>query len=135
MPANVTESPVEVYVDTLGVRLDKPRKTTGYTAWCDECTEGAVNWHGATYPVGYFSAPALEALIEAEGHNDSEHPRQAHIVRVSELANQPEQERVMEPSTEYRGLCLLGGCIMRDGACLNCGALAIHPIRSEGDER
>lgn len=89
MPANVTESRVEVHEDTLGNKLDKPRKTTGFTAWCDECMQGSVNWRGATYPVGYFSAPALEACIEADWHNDSEHPRQAHIVRVSELADQP----------------------------------------------
>jgi hypothetical protein len=34
-----------------------------------------------------------------------------------------------EPSTEHRGLCLIGGCVMRDGACLNCGAQ--HTNRSE----
>ncbi|NYE20525.1 hypothetical protein [Microbacterium immunditiarum] len=89
MPANVTESRVEVYVDTLGIKLDKPRKTTGYTAWCDECTvgESGINWHGPTYPVGYYSAPTMEAVIDAEQHNEQHDP--THIVRVSELAHEP----------------------------------------------
>lgn len=31
----------------------------------------------------------------------------------------------MEPSTLYRGLCRVLGCIIRDGLCLNCGALKV----------
>lgn len=86
MPANVVENRVEVWTDTLGNRLENARKTTGFTAWCDECRTGVVDWHGSTFPVGYFSAPALEAIIEAEWHNDAEHSRQAHRVHVTELA-------------------------------------------------
>ena len=89
MPANVTENRVEVWNDTLGIRLDTPRKTTGYTAWCDECTLGhptpTVNWHGNTYPVGYFPAPAFEARLEAERHNESCHDPD-HVVSVVSIS-------------------------------------------------
>lgn len=103
MPANVVENRLEMWTDTLGLPLTAPRKTTGYTAWCDECTEGAVNWHGTTWPVGYVSAPTFEAICDAEEHNELHNP--THIVRVTELAHESADPSPSGPASQLeRGI-------------------------------
>ncbi len=95
MPANVSENVVFVSVDTLGQKLDKPRRTSGYTAWCNECEmdETRVMWHGSTFPVGYVSAPAMDARIEAELHNDEFRGEAGHDVVMMPLPDQPKRSK------------------------------------------
>lgn len=82
MPANVSENPV--VVRAYGAEV---RRTTGFTAWCDRCEDEmtGVNWRGSTFPVGYHSAPAMEARIEAELHNEEWHAAAQHEVVIAPM--------------------------------------------------
>lgn len=83
MSASVVHHP---RVQVVSGPLDAPAGQTftqGYTAWCDDedCAERdehgriLVMWRGATHLVGFESAPAQSALIDARMHDESRHPK------------------------------------------------------------